>query len=378
MQKPIYLCYLPLTVSLQEQYCLDDLAARGVPLEYWDVTAAFFASLRLSGQIERPYVRKFKSLDELRERLAAEDLSNVLLVSLISFEPRALNFFRILSRSGARTAAYATGLHPVPAGGLGAKLAANLSYLADPGRLKEFIKNRAALMLRRWLVRDPDVLYAAGGAASGAYPSARELKINYFDYDDVLAHEGEARLVEGRYGVFLDDNLPHHPDVGMFGAEPIDPAPYYAALEKFFERLEKKFGLEMVIAAHPKSDYREGAFGGRKLFRGATRRLAAHAEFAVTTASTSISYPVLYRKPIFFVHTDEVERKYAPIKLVLFSKLFAETLGCPSFNLDRAPAVDALPVVDPAKYDRYKYNYLVSRESEGRSTRDILWDYYKS
>ena len=51
----------------------------------------------------------------------------------------------------------------------------------------------------------------------------------------------------------LDNYLPFHPDFGTGSL--IEPEEYYVPLCHFFDHLERKYDVRIVIAAHPRSSY---------------------------------------------------------------------------------------------------------------------------
>jgi hypothetical protein len=80
----------------------------------------------------------------------------------------------------------------------------------------------------------------------------------------------KTRPVEGSFAVFLDINLPYHTDLKIVGWPTIEPHEYYASLNRFFDLLEERFGIKIVIAAHPKANYGREIFQGREIYCGMT------------------------------------------------------------------------------------------------------------
>lgn len=374
----IFLQYVPLNETLLRLYPMDFLSGRGVPVEYWDISPLYGHAFHGPG-IPRPYIRRFASWGEFEAALGAPSLAGALLVPGFAYEPKTVSAYRLLSRSPARLGQIISGVLPLPPNTLGRRLREDLRLLADPGKVARFVLKRAALAARRagW-VRPDEVVFAAGEAARQSAGGARVVPINHYDYDDWLETRGsDPRLVEPRYAVFLDQFLPFHPDFKLNGIrQNIDPGRYYAALNAFFERLERRQGVEIVVAAHPKADYPENPFGGRRLFRSATRALVRRCEFAVTNWSTALSYAILDLKPILFFTSDDIARRYRPLRYDLYPPYSASILGRPIVNLDRPSEEDErVPPVDPVLYDDYKYRYLASRECEGRLSREIYLEF---
>ena len=163
----------------------------------------------------------------------------------------------------------------------------------------------------------PASIILLGGAKSTASPSypvnktTTRLWAHYMDYDIYLQHKTELNDSCKITGVFLDQYAPFHPDFLHMGIDfPISPDVYYPKICNFFKTLEKKMDTEIVIAAHPKSDYDNlpDYFCGRTIIKGATARLVKESSFVIAHSSTSIDFAVLNYKPILFITTDELQK----------------------------------------------------------------------
>ncbi len=379
MKTVVFASYTPLNETLLRLLPLDFLSSRGIPVSYWDLSPLYGHSLP-GREVARPYARAFRSWRELGAALKEPGVAETLIVTALPYEPKTYRAHRLLSRSPARLGAVVSGVMPVPTGSPLRRLGENLPLLLDPGKIAHFGLKRAALAARRaGLVRAPGVVFAAGEAAREEAGPARVVPINHYDYDDWLeARDSDRPPAAGRYAVFLDQYLPHHPDFKLLGLKTlVEPSRYYALLNAHFERLERRHGVEMIVAAHPKADYRDNPFGGRKILRGAARPLVRFCEFALTSYSTALSYAVLDAKPLLFFTTDDIARRYRRIRLDLLPACVAKTLGRTCAVLDRPREEDELaPSADPRLYDAYKRRYLVSPETEGRLSRDAYLDFF--
>ena len=242
------------------------------------------------------------------------------------------------------------------------------------GALTKIASAKAVRLLKKAAyVKNFDIVFAAGAKAASIHGTASALeKINYFDYDNYLAlGGGTASVVPGRYAVFLDDNLIHDPDFKIIKSRTLEAERYCSLMNYFFERLEKKFNLAVVIAAHPKSDYRTNPFGGRQIFRNLTNELSKDCVFAVTHFSTSVTYPILYKKPVIFAYADEMKA----FPYFAFIEAFAKALGREPVNIND-PMQDMQPV-DESLYGAYRYEYLTSPETEHQVSSDIVVRYLK-
>ena len=80
--------------------------------------------------------------------------------------------------------------------------------------------------------------------------------INYFDYDHYVKTkmaEGP-RLVADRMWYFWTLIFLFTPIWRFAAARRIEPVRYYRSLNRFFGLLEREYGIEVVIAAHPRAE----------------------------------------------------------------------------------------------------------------------------
>jgi hypothetical protein len=204
----------------------------------------------------------------------------------------------------------------------------------------------------------------------------RTVPINYFDYDLYVKARADVapRLVAGDYGVFLDCYLPFHSDMEFCGYPRVEPARYYRSLNRFFELLEREYGCRVVIAAHPRACYDDATFAGRPMYRLVTAELVRDARFVLTHWSTALCYAVLNDKPLLFIYTDDIATTYRRYHM-RDMRHFAHCLDVPMCNIDTMPDARglAIPPVNTACYQRYKYDFLTSPESEHTATQEIFW-----
>ena len=74
---------------------------------------------------------------------------------------------------------------------------------------------------------------------------------------------------------------------------------YNKLLNNFFDMLEKKTNLEVVIALHPRN--KENLFLKRKCYQNKTCELVRKSNIVIAHYSTAISFAVLFYKPILFL-----------------------------------------------------------------------------
>jgi hypothetical protein len=188
--------------------------------------------------------------------------------------------------------------------------------------------------------------------------------IHTFDYDNYLDSKCLQTSTKNSYAVFLDQNLPFHPDFINEGKDnPFEPQLYYSELGKVFNAIEKLSNVKVVIAAHPRADLNliSSYFNGRGVVTGDTVNLVRDATFCITHWSNSINFAVLYKKPIIFLTNSIIKQSHHQRMLDSYSS-----------PLDRAPIdmsadIDldrhSLDIISSVAYDRYKHNFIKTDNS---------------
>jgi hypothetical protein len=181
------------------------------------------------------------------------------------------------------------------------------------------------------------------------------------------------RAVPERYALFLDNNQAHNPDIAYLDEEYLDGPRYFAALNRFFGLVEKRFGLRVAIAAHPKAKYAPDLFEGRSIVQFRTPEMIRDAEFVMCHHSTTIGLAAMTRKPLMFLYTRQMMEIYADSRIAPM-KGFADYLRAPMLEVDAVTSPDQLELkpIDEDAYARYKYDFLTNPETENQFTRDIL------
>lgn len=374
--KVIYVSFVRLTEKVAADWHIDYLIERGVCVEYWDIVSLVREEHTERGAIFPAYLRVPRSFADLEAMLRLPGNRDAIYVMLISYAGRFTRIFRLLSKYNCRMVRFASGLLPQDPGYRWRKIAA---WLSTPGRFVREISGtvKASALRKLKLVKPFAVTFAAGDASmTNNTDTVKVVPINFFDYELFVKARAncERRLVTGRYAVFLDSNLPYHSDFAFCGYQRIDPVGYYQSLNRFFGLLERDCGVSVVIAAHPRADYDDATFQNRQIHRLVTAELVRDAEFVLAHASTAMSFAVLNAKPLVFIYTDGMAATYKH-SYIRAMRCYADYLDASIYNVDEVSnghQVATRPV-NPACYERYKYNFLTSRQSENASTQEIFW-----
>jgi len=374
--KIIYLCYLPLVAKREHDFYMDAPSSPGAAVEYWDLSNIFFPDVHFTMEVHRPYVRKINTYKALEAMLVAQDRLRSVFVVIISFNGMSLKLHRMLTRCNCYLIFFARAGLPVftSRGSLGKRIVQHYRQFLSWNKVKFKILSEIANICRTFgLIKPYDLVFAAGSAEASQYGTSNVVAINHFDFDRYLLGQSETRrTVTNEYAVFLDDNLAFDSDFKVTGTGSIEPAAYFRALRGFFDAIEATHKLKVVIAAHPKSEYRGDEFGDRTIIKDATNELVKACRFALAHYSTSVSFAVLHRKPLAFIYTHDMER----FDFFSLIKGLASALNAPLLEIGRSRVRDehlpSFAAPDLKRYDEYKYRYLTSPTSEHQESRAIF------
>lgn len=182
----------------------------------------------------------------------------------------------------------------------------------------------------------PEILFLGGSPLqlSSKYLESVSKVVPFcsFDYDLYkYALRAQTKYVglPKSYAVFLDENEVFHPDYKISGITcPTSRESYYTKLNSFFTKIETSFNLEVIIASHPRATYDEkdkiNLFKGRTVIANDTAGLVKNCAFVLTHSSTSVSFAVLFRKPVVVATFSDYSNKPSRAASI---KAMADALG---------------------------------------------------
>lgn len=217
------------------------------------------------------------------------------------------------------------------------------------------------------------------------------LKLGYIDDHTVIRHihsldyekyleirDEKSKNINEPYCVFLDQYLPYHPD-NLSGGYIIDGDEYYDQLEKFFDKIEQKYNLKVIIAEHPRSSYenKNDILKKFKRIKFKTAELVKDAEFVMGHFSTSISYAVLFKKPLFLLTTDSIN------KISLFCNVmnkYSQLLEAKIINISKIN--QALLTIEKReisvnRYKEFIHLYLKEKKGEDKWFKEQFFELIK-
>ena len=206
------------------------------------------------------------------------------------------------------------------------------------------------------------------------------IKSHSFDYD--IFYKLKKKTITTKfepYAVFLDQCLPFNPGPQIRGEKAIvTKDKYFPALNNFFSNFESKTGLKVIFAAHPRSRYDlyPEYLYGRKYLLNKTAELIINSKIVLLHSSTSLSFAVLYEKPMIFLTSDEIKRSFHDFRVHSYSRSMNGLL----FNIDyknnytKIRNKDEFFLHDKNKYLEYKNKYLKFPGTSDKSLWYIFLD----
>ena len=94
---------------------------------------------------------------------------------------------------------------------------------------------------------------------------------------------------------------------------------WYRDLNYFFNKLEKKFKCDVIIANHPNTELKKKKpkhFYGRKTISGETLTLIQNSKFMITRQSTAFSHALYLNKPIILIYSNENKKDLYDMSII--------------------------------------------------------------
>lgn len=367
--KIVFVSHDPLTLSIQQNFFLDQYIADGVTIEYWCVRKVVNYSAKeqqLTNEIVTDYYKEVATFSELSERVKEQPADTFFCLELW-FNWKTMRIFRLF-RDRKRYTFSMDWYINVPRLPASQRLRSDLKAL-NFGKLAKAVLNKMdqrifSLATRLSGIGKPELVFSPGLKSRDIYPDREVVILHHHDYS-IYQHNGSRDTtppVNDQYAVFLDNMLPHHPDFARINEQTFEYASYFRRLNSLFDHVEQKTGLQVVIAAHPKSDYKQ-EFNGRPVIKYKTNELVKGSALVMAHQSNSIYFAVLNNKPLLLVYSDEFLSpaiKSPLLKNIYYSILiYQQLLGTGSVNMDNLEDL-RLKEVDETLYQTFIRNYITA------------------
>jgi hypothetical protein len=372
------------------RFGFDTIRARGYAVEAWDFSPVLrpshYQSYSPPDTIDFVGHKLYAQHQHIADAIASLSNDDVV-VCMIGLDLDSAFIFKLLGRRGVTYGFCLLG--SLPKVSTHQNITKQLySLLASPNTLLIKVFSRLWLAVLTWMWRSHHTnssrfMMVGGEAATNdrrysALGSTKIIKAHALDYDLYLEEEGLAHpdegVVTGRYALFLDEDVPFHPNYLHSNINPYCTADtYYRELNAFFNAFERITGLSIIVAAHPRADYgkRGNPYGSRKIVFGKTIFYTKYAEFILAHASTALNFAILYKKPVLFMDSLEYSMRYRQgirNAATVFGQKAVIISEDASFRLQEL-------IVNDDLYDRYKNLYIKEVGTPNKMIWDIFCDY---
>lgn len=358
----------PLVQRRSDVFYIEPLRERGYTVEHCDLSPCFYNLQRYTNIIEAPYALTFNSLNEFEAYLKAQNIYNTVFVVELMRTKVLQPLFTLIKKYKC----FCVRINPNASDMSLDTLPVWIGLKRGCYTIGNVIKRPIRLAIdftKRKLIDNYDYEIWNKYISSGNNPII-DIHINQ---DDWVRSKKDIKRVENipeRYAVFCDQYFPYHPDNESFIMGDIDKlaTEYYSLMNQYFEYLENEYKVRVVVAAHPKSDYKGNEFNGRPIVKFKTLELVRYADIVIQHSSMSISYAVIFDKPIALVITPGLKKyKEFYVPQVQYSEYFKLPLYDLSENIEARPQT-----VSEVVKQKYIYDYMTSPGIEEKENIDIL------
>ena len=114
INKIIFFNHQSLTEKIIEDFFFLNFIKSGFDLEYWDLTNVVFKNKTTCIiQDQKIKIIKLSKLDEFESKIKQMQINETLFVSLITYEYRVINIFKLLTKYSCKTSFFARGAQPL-------------------------------------------------------------------------------------------------------------------------------------------------------------------------------------------------------------------------------------------------------------------------
>ena len=380
IEKVIYIGYLKFSKNLSLNFFFEDVKRKNIDVEYWNLSNIFFKKNKkyITSSVDELILNNHNDLKKLFKQ---QDSKKTLYVSTITYDYESIFLYFLLKKYNCKVAFFARGAIPSIIYDKSHIYKKLLKIQLIPFYIIKFLKNKLSVLLKYLnYIKTIDFVYFAGDKSFQnlglGYEidlfKAKTFQINYFDYDKVLEIENSINYFNEPYCVFHDEYLPYHPDFLISKKKTILPDQYYNDLNSFFSKIENHFKVKVKIAAHPKAEkYKDyNPFNKREIFFGQTAQLCKFSEFSMLHVSTSVSFPVIYKKPILFLTSNQIINNMFSYNQWI--RNFANELGTESININDHSLKKIIMDFNSNLYNEYIYNYITRTNNYKISSSQVF------
>jgi hypothetical protein len=224
MNKIIFFNYQSLTDKIIEDFFFFNFINSGFDIEYWDLTNIVFKKNKTSiKKYQKIKVVKLSKLEEFEFQIKQTKTNETLFVSLVTYEYKVVNIFKILTKYSCKTSIFARGVQPLVSKQTSRSLYIlyRIRSVFSLNKIQTTILNKYAVYLKKTRkVKFYDIVFCAGLEGLRVIGQGYEIEktnsqihyINTIDFDINQKNNETKNEILKKYCVFLDEYLPYHRD----------------------------------------------------------------------------------------------------------------------------------------------------------------------
>ncbi len=203
------------------------------------------------------------------------------------------------------------------------------------------------------------------------------IKTHNVKYDEYIKSIKSSNPIGEKFILFIDSATYYHPVDYKKNDRNFNKTYHLKQLNAYFDSIEKKFELPVVISLHPCSvgHLNEHHFNGRKITYSITAELIQHCNFVISFFSTSLINVILSKKPSIIITSKEIENSDR-LQQELSAFTLAKMCGFKIDTLDQ-PLLPH-PIVDQIKYNNFIKKYLVNNNKKNYTNSEMLIELLRS
>ena len=364
-------------MRIDKLFGLSSLTQPDVRIEFWNVSnITFDDNIPYREAPSHIVYKKIVDFNDFDKSIVENNNKDTIYLPYFQYEKRTFWVYRTLSKHNCLLLCTIVGRQPTVHN-------INLSKSTfNYKRLRNSLIHRFLLFIKSTpLIHKSDYCFISGkpeiDAGRVVGKNTKFYPFNTFDYQDSLVIDKNVLFKDKqKMAVFIDQYIPFHPDRLNAGYD-VSADQYFDELNKAFDLIEMKYNCKVVIAAHPAAmEYRnKNYFHNREIFYGKTKDLVYNSDIVIAHQSTGMSFAIIYEKPIIIIINKQFHNLH-----IGQSCLYKQRVLNTNY-IDFCSGKNDLPEIlriDTKCYKDYKYEYLTSIESEGKSNTELLLNLLKN
>ena len=218
------------------------------------------------------------------------------------------------------------------------------------------------------------------GGLDAKTKTSKKINAHCMDYDIYLNLKNKTKINNKPYAVFVDENMVHHPDYDILGMDkPVTEKEYYPSLVKFFKKFENETKLPVYFAVHPKTSNEvinklPNLLQGIVYKVGNTPELIKNSEVTLLHASTSLSFAILFNKPVIFLTSKSLNNSWMGPRVNNLAKFVNGNIINIDQSIEKKIDLKNFLNIDTSKYKYYSDHFIKMPNSPNIP----LWEIFSS